>query len=64
MGTLSSLEHNVHRHASAACQGCFATHHELQQHVEVRGLQIAVMIRSDVFREYRALRIDATPGPK
>ena len=27
-------------------------------------LQIAVMIRSDVFREFRARKIDSTPGPK
>ncbi len=64
MGTLSSLEHNVHRHASADCQDCFATHHELQQRVDDSRLQFAVMIRSDIFRECRARRIDATPGPK
>jgi len=28
-----------------------------------KGLQIAVMIRCDVFREVRARKIDATPGP-
>ena len=27
-------------------------------------LQIAVMIRSDVFRDFRARKINSTPGPK
>ena len=64
MGTLASLEHNVHHHASAACQDCFQTNWELEQHVEDRRLQIAVMIRCDVFRDFRARKINATPGPK
>ena len=45
------MEHNVaHTAASAGCYG--------------DDVQIAVMLRSDLFRESRARRIDACPGPK
>ena len=63
VGTLAALDHNVHHHASDDCKDTFQTKHELEQEVEDRRLQIAVMIRSDVFREFRARRIGATPGP-
>ena len=64
MGNLAALEHNVHHHASEDCKHTFETEHELQQQVVDRRLQIAAMIRCDVFRECRARTIDSTPGPK
>ena len=51
VGNMCALEHNVaHTAASAGCYG--------------DDVQIAVMLRSDLFRESRARRIDACPGPK
>ena len=59
VGNLSALEHNV-RHLEE-CKHTFEG-----TAVTAKGdqrLQIAVMIRCDVFREYRARKIDSTPGP-
>ena len=66
VGNLCALEHNVRHHdeclhtfdpVAATAQG----HGEAA--TATSGLQIAVMIRSDVFRNVRARRINATPGP-
>ena len=68
VGNLAALEHNVRHHI--ACQQTFdgadattkgdssAASAECDQR-----LQIAVMIRCDVFREFRARKINSTPGP-
>ena len=66
VGNLCALDHNVRRH-----DVCLHTFDPVaataQGHGEAAaadsGLQIAVMIRSDVFRNVRARRINATPGP-
>ena len=60
MGNLCALLHNV-RHAEDEA-GCFQ--HKAQNEAEPKQWQIAVMIRSDLFREGRARGINSTPGPK
>ena len=62
VGNLSALEHNVRHHETDKCEHTFDL---LQQdYDDVQRLLIAVMIRSDVFRDFRARKIDSTPGPK
>ena len=61
VGTLAALHHNVSHHER--CDHTFSNDYLKQQPEGKRDLQIAAMIRSDVFREFRARRIDATPGP-
>ena len=60
VGTLAALYHNVHHHER--CDHTFSNDYLKQQPEEKRDLQIAAMIRCDVFRENRARRADATPG--
>ena len=70
VGTLAALEHNVRHHVE--CRHTFdvaAVAAKVEQQnfasAETAGgkLQIAAMIRSDVFREFRARRINYKPGP-
>ena len=65
VGNLAALEHNVRHHVE--CQhtfdGAVATAKGGAKKVGDQRLQIAIMIRCDVFREVRARRINATPGP-
>ena len=61
VGTLAALHHNVHH--NERCDHTFSNEYLKQQPEGKRDLLIAVMLRSDVFREFRARRIDATPGP-
>ena len=62
MGNLSALDHNVHHHEE--CKHTFDVVREAeQQRLEQHRLQIAIMIRSDVFRECRARTINSRPGP-
>ena len=61
VGTLAALHHNVHH--NERCDHTFSNEDLKQQPEGKRDLLIAVMLRSDVFREFRARRIDATPGP-
>ena len=61
VGTLAALHHNVHH--NERCDHTFSNDYLKQQPEGKRDLQIAAMIRSDVFREFRARRIDATRGP-
>ena len=56
VGNLVALSHNVKHTAEG--HGCFQTRSQDQ------GVQVAIMARSDVFREARARRINNTPGPK
>ena len=66
VGNLCALDHNVRRRDE-----CLRTFDPVaataQGHGEAAtadsGLQIAVMIRSDVFRNARARKINAAPGP-
>ena len=72
MGNLAALEHNVHHHeecahtfegAAVAAKG---DGKDLASAAAAKGdrkLQIAVMIRCDVFRDFRARKVNATPGP-
>ena len=53
MGTMTALEHNVVHHEQA--EGCLGEGSDRAQ--------IAVMLRSDVFRRCRARKINAVPGP-
>ena len=67
VGNLCALSHNVHHHAE--CLRTFDPEAETAQgHGEAatanRGLQIAVMIRSDVFRNVKARKTNSTPSPK
>ena len=59
VGNLSALEHNVRHHEECkhTFDGAAATAEGDQR------LQIAVMIRCDVFRDCRARTINSTPGP-
>ena len=61
VGTLAALQHNVSHHER--CDHTFSNDYLKQQPEGKRDLQIAVMIRCDLFRECRARRADATPGP-
>ena len=70
VGNLSALEHNVRHHEECKCtfDGAAGTAQDgaagtAQASEGDQRLQIAVMIRSDVFRECRARKINATPGP-
>ena len=56
VGNLSALEHNVRHHED--CKHTFEGAAGGDQR-----LQIAVMIRCDVFRDFRARKINSTPGP-
>ena len=71
VGNLSALEHNVRHHeeckhtfdgAAVLAKGEDPAPAETATGDDQR-LQIAVMIRSDVFRCLRARKINATPGP-
>ena len=62
VGNLSALEHNVRHHEE--CKHTFDGAAGTAQGAQGdQRLQIAVMIRSDVFRECRARKINSTPGP-
>ena len=72
VGTLSALEHNVRHHEECkhTLDGAAVTAKgdgkDLASAATAKGdrkLQIAVMIRCDVFREVRARQINSTPGP-
>ena len=56
VGNLCAISHNV-RHG-ALSEGCYGDGPPEDR------LQIAVMLRSDFFRENRARRLNAAPGPK
>ena len=56
VGSLTALEHNVRHHED--CKHTFEGAAGGDQR-----LQIAVMIRCDVFRDCRARKINSTPGP-
>ena len=58
VGNLCALNHNVRHYA--ASEGTFSPRHG---HTMFEPVQIAVMLRSDVFRQSRARKIDAIPGP-
>ena len=68
VGNLSALEHNVRHHeeckhtfdGAAVTAKCDAP---AETAMGDQRLQIACMIRSDVFRDLRARKINATPGP-
>ena len=69
VGNLSALEHNVRHHEE--CKHTFESAATAKGDAEdpelAEGdprLQIAVMIRCDVFRDCRARKINSTPGPK
>ena len=55
VGNLCALEHNVEHSAESA--GCYGEGPPSKQ------VQIAVMLRSDVFREKISRKINAMPGP-
>ena len=55
VGNLCALRHNVQHHE--ASEGTFGHGPESEQG------QIAVMLRSDFYRQGRARKIDAVPGP-
>ena len=61
VGNLAALNHNVHQHER--CDHTFSNDYLKQQPEGKRELLIAVMIRCDVFRDFRARRTDNTPGP-
>ena len=61
VGNLAALRHNVCHHAR--CEHTFSNDYLRRQPEGKRDLQIAVMMRCDVFRAARARKIDATPGP-
>ena len=65
VGNLAALEHNVRHHVE--CQqtfdGAAATAKGDAENEGDQRLQIAVMIRCDVFRDCRARKINSTPGP-
>ena len=71
VGNLAALEHNVHHHVKCrqTFDGAAATakvHRKDSSAATAEGdqrLQIAVMIRCDVFRNWRARKINCTPGP-
>ena len=72
VGNMAALEHNVHHHEECAhtFEGAAVTAKgdgkDLASGATAKGdqkLQIAVMIRCDVFRELRARQINSTPGP-
>ena len=72
VGNMAALEHNVHHHEECAhtFEGAAVTAKgdgkDLASAATAKGdqrLQIAVMIRCDVFRELRARQINSTPGP-
>jgi len=52
-GNLCAMKHNV-KHGDQA-EGCYGP---------AEKIQIAVMLRTDVFRYARARKINSTPGPK
>ena len=58
VGNLCALNHNVRHYA--ASEGTFSPRHG---HTMYEPVQIAVMLRSDVYRQSRARKIDAIPGP-
>ena len=58
VGNLCALNHNVRHYA--APEGTFSPRHG---HTMYEPVQIAVMLRSDVYRQSRARKIDAIPGP-
>ena len=58
MGNLCALNHNViHDEQPTGTYGCSSSC------CDVRQVQIAVLLRSDVFRAARARTINSTPGP-
>ena len=61
VGTLAAVQHNVRHHDR--CENTYSDDYLKEQPEGKRDLQIAVMIRCDLFRENRARRPDATPGP-
>ena len=61
VGTLAALQHNVRHHER--CENTFSDEYLKQQPERKRDLQIAVMIRCDLFRECRARGADRKPGP-
>ena len=65
VGNLTALEHNVRHHVE--CKHTFDGDTGNPSSAETaegdQRLQIAVMMRSDVFRECRARKINAVPGP-
>ena len=61
VGNMAALEHNVRHHAPVTASA--ATAKPALAEGDKR-LQIAVMLRCDVFREYRARKINASPGPR
>ena len=54
LGNLCAMKHNV-KHGDQA-EGCYGP--------PSAKIQIAVMLRTDVFRYARARKINSTPGPK
>ena len=77
VGNLSALEHNVRHHeeckhtfdgAAATANGAAAAKGDAEDPAPAetakgdQRLQIAAMIRSDVFRDFRARKINSTPG--
>ena len=59
MGNLAALAHNVHHHED--CQHTFDG--AAATPLDDTRLQIALMLRCDVFRDFRARKVDSTPGP-
>ena len=72
VGNLAALEHNVRHHVeckhtfNAAAATAKVDRNDFASAASAKGdqrLQIAVMLRSDVFRDCRARKSNATPGP-
>ena len=68
VGNLAALEHNVRHHEECkqTFDGAAAASAATPEGATAEGdqrLQIAVMIRCDVFRDFRARKINSTPGP-
>ena len=61
VGTLTAVQHNVRHHDR--CENTYSDDYLQEQPEGKRDLQIAVMIRCDLFRDNRARKPDATPGP-